>query len=838
MAEAITLKEPLSGGWVNARHPALLDIGELGRAENVFYHPNDRGLYRAWGRSLYAQLDGAFVGKVKGLRQLSFDDTLDADYDDLLVAYEGSTYHCSVFTGRAGSFAGGASNITNVGTGATLDAVHYSNRHYLLNGNTGGTRNKVIKAASGSISSRDHGVLPVADGPTVATQAGQWPLDPVYFGEGRFFFFTTEVLNVDTGDELESIFDGTPTSIDLQKDGTGNIALDVKVTRPTNVFNSGAPIFRLYMAKAPLFAPWDPSMFARARQIGQGAISATAASDFILISQFGIETTYNLPTVATLISGSVDDQNRIKLIDNVGAKNTGSGESTTVIDAKSFGFAGIAGTITGITVRAKGQRGINTAGSAWTRAKLTPDITIGSPVFSSEYQFYGPQGPNWYQTWTTRVRGGPNDLWGLAWAPADFNTAGKFAVRLSLLNTGGKTARCEIDSVEVRVHTAAAVTVGKYYPIVSYQVGNLVTVESANNTPPIASTGDVYDGQLVTNDVTDPSIIKYSLPDQPDYFPFGYFVNFETKEQDRVTCIRALGDILIVSLSQSIYRLNYLPLATDAEFNRGRCRELLAPDIGVAGSQAADLFTPPGAAPMLCMMTMTGPYITDGSQVVPASQDIDWSLLLEPTKINQCVVQNFPKWSLIRIHYTPLGGSENTKEVLLHYHPSQLKNGKFRATGPNDVKAGSSTAARLGNELVLFTGNTTDGKVYCEDNSVNDASSINPAVLVETRDIYAAGPGSEWTLERDWLFHNQTSPAITYSITPYMRNTEGDLLTGTAKTVTSTKDGLSRLDHHNEGEMIRFRIAIADSNPNNAAAAMHYLLFLAAGHGLSERPRS
>lgn len=831
------LKEPFDQGLVTSRHPTSLRPGELIRADNSVYKPNDPILYRSPGRTVYGTVAGS--NKVKGLRFLQFDGNGNTS-DNFLIGYIGAAYYASVFSTRTGTF---ASVDTGVGDGPTLDAVHYNNRHYLLNGNTTGVANRVWGPGKTTPVVRRHGLAPVTDAPTVTALAGSWPLDDLFFGTGRYFFFYTEVLNPGGVDELESAFDETKTPgfVDLQKDASGNINFDVQVCTSANRFNTGVTAFRVYMVKTSLFATWSVDLIANARQVAEGTFTSSSSVDCVRLSAQSVNYGPSIPLAAggspadrggtlTVIGGVVDN---IRVNDGVFWSLSGSNGQTRTVDLYQHNFAIPTGAqIIGIEVGYK----IRSPGVGFYKidSKLSPDLTIGSPVFSQTKSIAFASDDIQFVKF-----GGPLDLWGLSWSAAQINGV-NFGVR-TILTRGGDSGAINIDVIQITVFTQTAVTVGKNYPVVSVSVGNVTTVVSANTPPPVASTGDVFDGQLVLNDVTDRSKIRYSLPDQPDYFPSIYFVNFETKEQDFVVCIRRLADVLFVGLLHQIYRINYLPRSTDSEFDHGRAYEVLSESQGVITTQGFVPFSPTDSTPMLAYVSDNGLKATDGINVMSLSEDIDWYNTVDITKLDQSIIKNYPKDFQLWFHYTPKSGSTNTKALVVHYHPSHAKEGqKFAITGPIDVSAGSATTARLINEWVSLTGHWTDGKVYVEDNGTDDKSTSPSAItqVIETRDLYAAGIGKHWTLE--WLsaFHNQTTPVMTYTSLRRWRNHESDIQDDSTdqKTFDTTHDGLSRPWHHGEAEMQRVRFTCPDrGDGNNAQSGLMFMSYFATGHGVVEK---
>src|SRR5690349_21022659 len=211
--------EPVNGGLVNVRDPSLLRPGELVQCDDMHYLPNDQALYKVKGRTKYNTT--AAPAAIQGLRHLLFDDVTD-----VLLAHYGTSYAYSVFDDEVES--GGTPFTvlaTTVGQGATLDAVHYNNKHTLLNGmhadigSAADGPNQVLKS---SYIMRRHGLAPVASWGTTAPAlvTGSWPNDsdlPL----GWYFFIFTEVHDAGGADEVESTFNGTPAAINVTASNKG-----------------------------------------------------------------------------------------------------------------------------------------------------------------------------------------------------------------------------------------------------------------------------------------------------------------------------------------------------------------------------------------------------------------------------------------------------------------------------------------------------------------------------------------------------------------------------------------------------------------------------------------
>lgn len=818
----------LDGGLVTSRHASLLGSGELTRADDSRYRADDPALWRAWGRTRYlnsnAQVGGA-SGKVSGLAYCPFEPTAEGTSDDFIVALKADKYYTSVFTTRTGSLSG--TTIDSVGTGTHLDACHANNRWFLFNGNSDGIANRVLKPGTSIPVSRRHGLVPVSMTPTnpiVSTSAGSWPLDESFWGEGRFFFLTTEVVGPGTNDELESAALGTPPSVDLQKDGTGNISFDVTVKRHTVLANSTATEVRFYMVKASLNQAWDDSLLARAFRVGSVGVTGTPANDKIVLSSALAFYDPTLAATVATVSGTITNASFMALGDN-NAASVASGD-TAVVDMTNWGFAVPAGTnvlgmVMWIRYRAPGL-GIGTIAATFrTGAGPTLGIAKGFSTGADDYVLHTQPGT------------GGSDPWGLSLVGSDVNSS-NFGVRLTIRGIG---CPINIDYVSIRVFTGNVPTIGPAYPIIAIQRGNVLVVQSANTPPPVSATGDIVDGALLVDNVNNRRELAYSLPSEFDYFPALYRIGIDSREHDLVMVVRRVGDVGLIFMRHEVYRVNYLPYSTDPEFVTGRCYEAIVPDHGCVSRQGVALFQYPGGPILAGYASHNGIYMNDGARDHIMTPDIKWDTMVDVTQLDKCVLVNYPKEYVLMFNFIAAGSgtSENNRYLLIHYHPSHRKeNGHFKITGPNVMRVACAAVAKLGSERVLFTGHPTDARVYVEDNAVSDAEGTGINMLAETGEIYPGGRGKQVSIVRSWAHSNGAGTNMLATMTPYYRNTGAGLTAGDAESFVPGTEGLALLQTRlGLVEAVRYRLSLPDDGADNAAVAFNYLM-----HDYNEHAKS
>lgn len=815
----------LDGGLCTSRHASLLLPGELTQAQDTYYMPDDVALWRAWGRTKYINSSGQIggsSGKVIGLAYCPFEPYSEGTSADFLVAHRTDKYYTSVFSARTGTVS--ATTIDGVGTGTHLDAVHAANRWFLFNGNPDGVANRVLKGGSANPTSRRHGLVPVPITPTspgVATSAGTWPTDDTFWGEGRFFFFTTEVVGPGTSDELESAASfGTPPFVDLQKDADGTIDYNVTVTRHANLANSDATEIRFYMVKASLNQAWDSSLLTQAFVVGHTSVSATYTNDkIVLTGNYAYSDPTLTPTVTT-VSGSITNPTFITTPNSFPA----SIAAAATVDLTNWGFAVTAGdAIVGIQLWIRWRsRGLGVGViTAQFRSGAGPTLGTAKVLTESNDDYTQHVQPN-----------SGTDTWGLTLVGTDVNSS-NFGVRLAIIAVGGCTV--EIDDVKIRLFTATLPSIGAAYPIVAVQEGNVLTVRSANGPPPISGTGAVVDGALIVDNVNNRRIVQYSLPNKYDYFPDIYTIGFDPEVHDDVMVIRRVGDVGIVFMRHHVFRINYVPYSTDPEFIQGRCYECVVPDHGSVSRQGVALFTLNGTSMIAAYVSDDGVRMTDGNRDHIMTSDVRWDRLVDVTKLDKAVLTNYPTKSILAMQYVGYGtaGSENNREILIHYHPSHRKeNGHYKITGPNLLSVSCATIARLTSEKVFIVGHATDARLYVEDNDVTDAAGVGINVQFETAELYAAGIGLEATVIRSWLHQNGAGVSMSGTLTPYYRLPGVALASTTAQTFVPSVEGALLLQtHFGLVETVRYRVALPDAGASNAAVAFNHIVHDVNAHG-------
>lgn len=863
------LPETLDGGLVTARDPAMLKNGELAVANNVHYKPHDLALHKVRQRTKYNATPITGSPTVKGLRYAEFDLQ-----NPVLVALVNDDLYLSEITDETGSF-GSLSPILGVGNGTSLDAVQFEDNYYLF---TGVDQNQVLRADR---SVRRHSMAPVQTmGPTApALVAGVFNSN---LGTGYFFFLVTEVSDPDTDREVESAFTGTPRTtetggvpatlsspssqaVQITQPPLTNVLVIESVTADgTTTLTSSAAFSRVRIgqlltgtgvpANTYVQSVTDESTIVVTNAVTAGTITVTffiathwrvymsppqdsavapALSLFRRVAQQNISTTTvtlgsktnaeKFPTASTTHVLGWNNVTNAFTINGLATDSTTNGAKQGY---HTFGF-GATGTVIGIEVRVRLRVPIHFASESWPLCLLnlstnansaTPTLYPGNKgyYFSARY----------YHDYATVVVGNPTDLWGKSggWSTAEVNAVG-FGVQLryGLEDPTKSGSSMQVDAVSIIVYTSGGTNdpvdlTGPQYRTVSISNNGLTSIHSQCTPAPIATTGDVFEDVLATNDISNKSILRYSMPGKMHYFPDPFYLNFETKVADEVTAIRRVGNKLVVGCRAHLIRVNYLPRETDSEFDRGRPWETISEAHGIVGRQACAVFNPDDTSLMLAFVAHTGIHMTDGFTSTLLSGDLDWPNTVRlpvaggaTNYLENSILVDYPNLQVLAFYYTPPGQTTNTKALYFHYNKYHRKpDGTFKVTGPIDVAAFSACVAKIAGNTVLVTGQAS-GTTYVEDRGYVDASGSTPTVEVRTREVYPAGLGAQGAVDGVYVRHRQSieggAGGSTVSVVPLKRVDDGAQDTSVGGlSFTTANLGIAKVAHKESADSFQFKI--------------------------------
>lgn len=776
------LVEPVGGGLVVTRDASLLNQGELTVAEDVHYRPGSPSLYSAPGRE---KMSGDVGGEITGLVYCGFDEA-----EDRLVVQVDSEYKLVTVS------TGAVSDLDDVTPGTSLEAVHFEDRHYLLNG----ANSNLTLLSDGT--TRSHGMIPVTSAPGVThhTSGGSWndTLAPV---PNTYEYWVTEVYR--NGDEeLESDFqyDGTLTGVTITDT---NDYVSLAMPTPVNTALGEEFLFwRLYRGQARANAG-VPS-FPRGWKIAEFPISKMTFDDGLAAST----TAYQNPSTAANGTGTAwTDPTNVFATDNARATLSllsTSVSSTLLIGGYPFVVANIGTPISDIRVKLEG---FCTATDPFSRPSFSVALSWdGGLSWTTEQTIHTPTAAGSESTspYPSSVGG----TWGRSWVPAEL-ASGTFFVRVKLYGRvppgdAPTTFSAGIDHVAVSVDYGAAdaALIEEFPRIEILNPDGSTSALGAHGQPPTASMGDIFQDTMVTNDVEVPVAIAYSLPGEPEYFPEIYRMRFDTSSKDVVTCIKTLSTWLIVGLAGQVWRVNWLPQAADSEFQPGRAKELIDPFNGIVGPKAACLFVMAGEL-LLAYVSGSQLRFTNGYSADALCPDVDLTDFMDAGDAGECELVNDPHFSELVLQYSAGGEWE---QLRFSYHQTHRKEGGLKVTGPVGCRARRFAQGFTAAGEPLLYGGFSDGFVYRENRGNQDASGNGISPRIATREMYLNGPGDEWTYDN--LYIHQAGAEGTISATLEIVKTNLNPRTSQTMFVEGVSRGLSLIGFREEGEGIRTEIAM------------------------------
>lgn len=376
--------------------------------------------------------------------------------------------------------------------------------------------------------------------------------------------------------------------------------------------------------------------------------------------------------------------------------------------------------------------------------------------------------------------GGPSDMWNLP-PESDWGT---LRVRI-IKQTEADPHVLELFAPVVTVYyTTTTVNFnGPAYRCVTYrsQVGAADISDPSTLPPPRATMGDTFQGSLVLNDVTNPSFIRYSLPDQPERFPHPYRMKMGTKRKGKITALKAFKQVLIVGMERAIKRVNYLPKETDTDFSQGGglSHEDISATHGIVGPNAITDFDMPGMGPMIAYVSTIGLRMTNGADSRALNTDVLLKDYIHPDHWGKCILKAFPNQKWLVLYYVPKDSTHGVISKCFFYSYSEdhikggttiVLSGNPALTGPLPVTGPCDCFVTDACDIIINSSPqvaTTDGNfIFIEDSSEDwgpiqtvtgpdDATKVNRINVpyIKTRDIFPAGFTQEANIGSVYLMH-------------------------------------------------------------------------------------
>lgn len=789
------LDEPLNGGYVNTRGASTLERGELSGGINMTYSPSSLAISVAGAPAIFQSLTG---GTLIGLRWLKFASTTD-------FGFVQNTSATSYYYFNGSTWVGIGSTIT---LGTDLDHASYNGRHYIFNG---ANANQVVYLNGSTKSMRRHGLQPVTTAPTLSTTEGTWPWEV-----GVYEYWITEVAEITEGSStlrLESDFTGTPATV------TTIASSAINIVRPTMV-NASTTRWRVYRA-GPRVSD-SIALFPVGQLLVELPVATTSFTDGSVT-----DTGFLRPTTAAT-TGSTWANTAGVTAGTLADSGTGTGSATSYTNVTPpgdtitvYGYATtavkdpIAGIALYVRLRSTGTQAGN--GSAVPYVQISVDG--GSTFSASRGMAFGEggwlDGSGTSETTTPGARytlGGPTDTWGLTLTAANAGVANNVRVKLSMYDSEALQP-WYIDDIRIRLYYGGAENEPSgAFPYFSLSVDGASTSGSMLGSPPVSSTGAIFEDSMVVNDTSSPGIIRYSPAGQPEYFPSLYYMRLDVGAAEPITAIHNVGGRLIAATARSLYRVNFLPRTFDASFDRGRPVEVISETIGIYGPKTCTTMTnPANGRPALFFIGNDGNlYITDGFEIRSACPDITLSV----SQLPGMFVINDPLKQIMQVFYGASTYSDSRIE--LHYHPLHLKAGGMKASVPIELtdKFASGGISSTGSIMLGHHTTASDSAHTYSIGSGQGGTSFGSGAYAITRRIWPTGVAHEARLDAVYLSDDGLTLNGVYSLTPLvsLTNTVEATLTASTKSFATLSPPLIRFEMSTLVEGVRLKLAMSSAD--------------------------
>lgn len=769
--------EPLDKGLVTIRDPGLLKPGELSYIRNAIYLPGSNALQRARGREVFGTATASAVD-VAGLRDMKFDNG-----NHYLLAHVSASY-VTALVGDTGTF---GTLVSGIGVGTQLENVQYRNRYYLMNGVQAEASaigsNRVVYLSATAVANtplvRQHGMLPVVSAPSVTTAAGTFSQTVT----GYYEYWTTEVAKVTqdgASQVVESGFSAETGTTTVLVTNVGQVPT-VQMPPTRNEITTHWRIYRSPKKEAEADKKF-PTGFMIAEM---GTATATQSDSLATASASSFPSTYNTVTPYHTFTnrtnlGADDGAFASAIVSSVG----GVGWLPQPQAAYGYNLGGFSGSVKGIEVELQAYISSGTG-------NVPVYVSIGTRASDGNFQLlkrsYGaPYGLNYASksanlTATnpaspqTVVLGSPTDRWfasdSAGLVDTDFDSNFMTVIVVSRRDTS-----VGFDYIKARVYYGSTVDSVVQFPAVVYTFGDQTFSVDKNGPPPSSSTGAMFQDCLVVNDLSNPAVIRWSFPGDPEAFPSTYFLDFETRENDRVRFIGTVNNRLIVGLDSSLWRVNYLPSERDATFDRGNAVEPITRNYGIVNPMCACVFSTDGLQERLAFVSHQGVHSTDGFNLDTYSANLDWRGDRDVVGVAN-TAQNYQPVALINdrerqelLFYFRNDSGGGGAWFALHFQYNELIENKPRVSGyvtMENLVVGSGRAAPKSAWAVPRDSGRTDvyigygtadyggtisatsttagaGRVYRETGTT--ISSPDARMQYQTRRMFLAGMGNEWRL--------------------------------------------------------------------------------------------
>jgi len=730
----------LDKGWVTSRDRSELTLGELQQATGGFYRPGDtERIHKIGGRSTFG--DTGAASRIKGIGLALFD----SGGQDKLVALAGTTLYGAT-PGVTGTFSPIATGVS--ASAGTMLITHFENRWYVT---VGAERNRVIESdgtvrfmgmigpqsapvgtpSTGGTLARpttdDGGFVNSAnardtDGSTFARGSRNTPgvVTGTWFGWSASTAASRRVWVKWQVGGLQSDTGGNDFGVGGQTQGGFEVTVELQVSQ-----DNGATFSTFYSENTTTATP--------APVFSQSPVLTADSANV----RFRAKMTY--------VEGA--GMASLKIFDvSIRTGGTGANFSTTT---------GLFYAVTEFDGVRKLESPYSPASTKVTLSNQnTVTLTLPTPAQNSN-------ATHWRVYRTPDGGVVPDQLGLIGTVPISESTfQDVFAIDKDT------QARPVVALVTVTANDGGSISVPRDSP------------------PPAFVQLNAYKGSLVGVRSDEPRALHYSEAGRPESWPEIYVVrSFPLPENDQLVATVTIGDTLLVAAKGAMLVLSDLPRVAFGTFNAAEASPLRGAP-GCVGPYAITLFSVTGES-RAAWVSRFGIYETNGATVRRLTDEIFWDQEVTGTSLEKSVLYWDKKRQVLVFAYDGTGSGDNDRFLLLHMAPEHQKpNGLPKHTGPHYGKISSLVAGEISGVYRLYSGHTSDGKVYHEDRGTTDESqSFSGTVvpmIIKTGRMY--GDSRDLAAYRARVYHTDFGASETLSLSA----SAGRDSTGETQTATKT----------------------------------------------------
>ena len=686
----------LDQGSMTSRTPQDLPDGYLQSSVGGFYAPGDPvTLRKIKGRTAFGTAQGGV--KVKGLALCQFDNG-----SDLVIAYTGTKYSKAP-AGVTGLFSDLKTGLD--ANGATLSAAHAKDKWYLGNGYD---RNQVVKS-DGTI--RNMGILAPQIAPTLAASTSTaTAARPTAETAGPNLSFANPSFARDAAGR--TTFSG----------GTASTVIASPSVRETwHTWAGDATAGRSLIVEWGLAGPQQqPGDGRTERDIGSGGTSHFGATVTALL-EYSTNGGGAFSTLAEL--RFINNTNGSILVATIPLSvNSNLVQVRATLDYVSGNGAPVTLRVYDIRIQ---------AGTATATFSTTVGLFYAISEYDSVNTLEGPVGPPAFVTLAgqnivtvTRpaMQNGEANFW-YVYRTVD---AGAVPAGLTRIARVPSSISTWVDPFEVYDKDTPG---EEPFPLVAInsQTGTLFFPRDAP-APPFVHL-NFFRGSLVGVSRIHPRTLFYSYSSRPESWPEIYVIeNFPMAEHDNLVATVTVGDSLLIGAQDLMMTMGRLPRVIDGRLVFDDVRPLRGQP-GLVSRYGLTSYSVAGE-PRAAWVSKFGVHETNGTTSRRISVNMDWDVLITAelggslADLSSAVLTWDPSLLVLILCYDDsAAGGVNKRFVYFHMAPEQAgPDGSPKWTGAHYGQIASMNGGTVGGVYRRYSGHSSDGLVYLENNSGTDAS--------------------------------------------------------------------------------------------------------------------